>query len=379
MDVICFSHLRWNFVYQRPQHLLTRFSGQRRVFYIEEPVFGSEKNEYTLTPDKDYPNVYIIVPYISLTDPGNEHQFILRELLNILIEKENIQSYFCWYYSPMALTWSDHLSPALIVYDCMDELSAFKFAPVELKNIEKKLLETADVVFTGGRSLFEAKKSLHKNIFCFPSSIDKAHFSQARNIQTDPPDQEAIPQPRLGFFGVIDERLDIELIDKLSDLRPAWQIILVGPVVKIDPATLPKKTNIHYLGGKNYKELPAYLAGWDIAMLPFAKNESTRFISPTKTPEYLAGGKPVISTSIQDVVNTYWIDGLVDIADTAEEFVAAVEFFLHQDMPEERLRKADLFLKTISWDDTYQEMAEKIDDALTRKSNLLNLKKTQYV
>src|SRR5690606_6114284 len=143
-----------------------------------------------------------------------------------------------------------------------------------LKNIENDLLAIADVVFTGGRSLFEAKKSLHKNIFCFPSSIDKEHFSSARTIDTEPEDQKSIPHPRLGFFGVIDERLDIDIIEKLATFRPDWQIVLVGPVVKIDPATLPKKPNIHYLGGKDYKDLPAYLAGWDIALLPFAKNES---------------------------------------------------------------------------------------------------------
>ena len=379
MDLICFSHLRWNFVFQRPQHLMTRFSLNSRVYYVEEPIFDSIKNEYAILQDPDYNNIFIVVPHITPDTPLSERSLILKKLVDSLIINENIGSFISWYYSPMALAWTDHLDSALIVYDCMDELSAFKFAPTDLKNIEKDLMNRADVVFTGGRSLFEAKKTLHANIFCFPSSIDKEHFSQARTILWEPADQQAIPPPRLGFFGVIDERLDIDLIDKLAAARPDWHIVLVGPVVKIDPAMLPQKDNIHYLGGKNYKELPAYLAGWDIAILPFAKNESTQFISPTKTPEYLAGGKPVISTSITDVVNPYGINGLVEIADTAEEFIGAAEKLLGEDSGDQRTIKADHFLANISWDITYKEMAEVLEQTLKSKTIFLTLKKPQHV
>lgn len=378
MDLICFSHLRWNFVFQRPQHLLIKFSKHHRVFYIEEPVYNSERNGYTIQTDQEHPNISILVPQISAGTPVHEHQLILKEVVNEVLREEAIESYICWYYSPMAFDWSNHLSPALIVYDCMDELSAFKFAPAELKSIEKELMKMADIVFTGGRSLFDAKKMYHKNIYCFPSSIDRAHFARSRTICTDPEDQQLIPHPRLGFFGVIDERLDIDLINRLSTLKPDWHIVLVGPVVKIDPATLPVKSNVHYLGGKDYKDLPAYLAGWDIALLPFAKNESTKFISPTKTPEYLAGGKPVISTSITDVVNPYGIAGLVEIADTAEGFLLAAEDFLKNDVPEKRIQKADRFLANISWDKTFREMAGIIDEMLQKKTIHLTQKK-QYV
>ncbi len=379
MDLICFSHLRWNFVFQRPQHLLTRFSNDRRVYYVEEPIFNAIKNEYTIQQDPAYPNVFIVIPQVSVDTPVEERNLILKELIDSLIVNENIETYFIWYYSPMALAWSDHLDPEMIVYDCMDELSAFKFAPADLKNIEKELMRISNIVFTGGRSLFEAKKTLHQNIFCFPSSIDKEHFAQARSVNVDPADQESIPHPRLGFFGVIDERLDIDLLDKLSDLRPDWHIVLVGPVVKIDPASLPQKQNIHYLGGKNYKELPAYLSGWDIALLPFAKNESTQFISPTKTPEYLAGGKPVISTSITDVVNPYGINGLVEIADSAEDFICAAERLLNEDSKVERIKKADHFLANISWDQTYREMAGLLKETLKGKTIFITINKTQYV
>ncbi len=379
MELICFSHIRWNFVFQRPQHLLTRFSKHHHVYFVEEPIFNASKNEYKMEQSEDYPNVFIVVPHLTDETSVDSRNLILKELLNSLIINEDIGKFVSWYYSPMALAWSDHLSPELIVYDCMDELSAFKFAPAELKNIEKELMSLADIVFTGGRSLFEAKKHLHHNIFCFPSSIDKAHFSLARIINEEPGDQKSIPHPRLGFFGVIDERLDIDLIDKISDLRLDWHIILVGPVVKIDPATLPQKKNIHYLGGKNYKELPVYLAGWDIAILPFAKNESTRFISPTKTPEYLAGGKPVISTSITDVVNPYAINGLVEIGDTAEDFILAAEGIFKNDIPEVRIKNADQFLLNNSWDETWKEMNRTIKETLERKEQFLNPKKTAYV
>lgn len=375
MDLICFSHLRWHFVFQRPQHLMIRFSKFKRVYFIEEPILNWTVNEYKIVKDSDHPNVHIIVPHISADVSIPERNSILKELLNTLIKNEKIENYISWYYSPLALLWSRHLSPQVVIYDCMDELSAFKFAPVELKDTERELMKLADIVFTGGRSLFEAKKWLHQNIFCFPSSIDKTHFEQARTINTDPEDQHLIPHPRLGFFGVIDERLDIDLIDKISNLKPDWQIVLVGPVVKIDPATLPQKRNIHYLGGKQYKDLPAYLAGWDIALLPFAKNESTQFISPTKTPEYLAGGKPVISTSITDVVNPYGKEDLVKIADTAEEFVLAVEEFLNTDDPEKRIQKADLFLANISWDQTFIEMSNIIEEKLLENTSSLTPKK----
>jgi UDP-galactopyranose mutase len=366
-------------VFQRPQHLLTRFSKDYRVYFVEEPIFNAARNEYIIDQNKDHPNLFVVVPHIKTGTPEEERNLIMKELMNELILKENMNHYISWYYSPMSLYWSEHLSPEMIVYDCMDELSAFKFAPIELKKKEIELMGLADVVFTGGRTLFEAKKHAHPNIFCFPSSIDKDHFSLARTMDVEPHDQKGISHPRLGFFGVIDERLDIELIEKLSKLRPDWDIILVGPIIKIDPATLPQRQNIHYLGGKDYKELPAYLSGWDIAILPFAKNESTRFISPTKTPEYLAGGKPVISTSITDVVNPYGLKGLVEIADTAEEFIAAAEGIFQNDVPLKRIQKADDFLANISWDETWKEMNNIIEATMNRKLLSNNLKKTQYV
>lgn len=360
-DLVCLSHLRWDFVYQRPQHLLSRFARQRRVFFVEEPVFGGA---LYLDVSRRDDGVYVVVPHLPHNSDGAELDSVMRGMLKRLYQDYQINEHVLWYYTPMAMGWTADLQPLAVIYDCMDELSGFKNAPQALRERERELLQGADVVFTGGQSLYEAKRDQHKNIYAFPSSIDVTHFAQARGIKEDPADQASIPHPRLGFCGVIDERMDIELLDGIAEARPDWHLVVIGPVVKIDPQELPRRDNIHYLGSKSYKELPAYLGGWDVALLPFARNESTRFISPTKTPEYLAAGKPVVSTSIRDVVRPYGNLGLVRIADRTEEFVAAIEAAMKDDAAV-RLREVDKFLAQNSWDRTWKRMTELIEDAIT--------------
>jgi glycosyltransferase involved in cell wall biosynthesis len=363
-DIICFCHLRWNFVYQRPQHLLSRFARDHRVFLIEEPVYDEQAEYLEITQDADS-QVWVIVPHLQT---GRADDLIAQtRLLNSLLATMNITQYLLWYYSPMALAWSDHLKPVLVVYDCMDELSAFKFAPPELVKWERNLFKHADIVFTGGFSLYQKKRHFHPHVFPVPSSIDKEHFGIARTEVQQPDDQASIPHPRLGFYGVIDERLDIELVKALAEQRPDWHFILIGPVVKINPDSLPQANNIHYLGGKQYKELPQYLAGWDIAIMPFAINESTQFISPTKTPEYLAGGKPVISTAIKDVVTPYGDRGLVHIAATPAIFIAAAEAILIKKDYDSWLAQTDAYLADISWDKTWLSMQVLINKSIKSK------------
>jgi glycosyltransferase involved in cell wall biosynthesis len=378
MDIICFSHLRWNFVYQRPQHLLSRFAKQFRVFFIEEPVFDTSK--VYLSTSRSNEGIWVIVPHLSA---GMDEMNIYEKqetLLQDLFRYSLISKYIFWYYTPMALSISRSFTPELIVYDCMDELSAFKNAPDALKLNEAELMSKADIVFTGGQSLYEAKKNLHSNIHAFPSSIDKDHFAKARSFEKDPVDQLSIPHPRIGFFGVIDERMDIVLLDEIVRKKPGWHFILVGPVVKIDPATLPRYSNIHYLGGKSYQELPFYLAGWDVAIMPFALNESTRFISPTKTPEYLAGGKPVVSTAIHDVVNPYGANGLVYIAKDADDFIQGIESEMNMRDSQVWLKMTDAFLARNSWDNTAEKMIFHINTSLgKKKQDTLTHKDEAYV
>ncbi len=363
-DLICLSHLRWDFVYQRPQHLISRFARERRVFFVEEPTFEDGPARLDLSPREG--GLIIATPRLPHGIGQQEAEAAQRSLLDGLIHEQGIAQFVLWYYTPMALGFSDHLEPLAIVFDAMDELSAFLGAPPLLLEREAELLKKADLVFTGGYSIYEAKKDRAARVYPFPSSVDVPHFAAARQPQADPEDQAAIPHPRLGFFGVIDERFDIELVRGIAEARPEWHLVMLGPVVKIDPASLPHLPNVHYPGGKKYTELPAYIAGWDVALLPFARNESTRFISPTKTPEYLAAGKPVISTPIRDVIRPYGDGGLVQIAETVAEFVAAIERALQEDRAV-RLSKVDPFLAQLSWERTWAEMRDLINTlVLTR-------------
>jgi UDP-galactopyranose mutase len=365
LDLVCLSHLRWNFVFQRPQHLLTRAAVQRRVFYVEEPILTeADGPSLKLTSSSGVTVVTPVLP--SRLGSGPERDAALRRLLDECLARHDVRRFVLWYYTPMALPFSRHLSPELLVYDCMDELSAFAGAPPAMRAFEAELFARADVVFTGGRSLYEAKRAFHANVHAMPSSVDVGHFAQARQVSSEPPDQAGLARPRLGYFGVIDERMDLALLAAVADARPDWQIVMVGPVVKIDPASLPRRDNLHFLGAKAYGELPQYIAFWNVALMPFARNESTRFISPTKTPEYLAAGKPVVSTSIRDVVRPYGRRGLVRIADEPAAFVQACDEAMAED-PLMRMPMADAFLETTSWDRTWSRMCNLMARALERK------------
>ena len=373
--LICFSHLRWDFVFQRPQHLMTRFAANRSVIFFEEPL-GAETGTSRLDIRTDVTSgVVIATPRLSegLSEPDREHE-ITRLLMEVVAERK-IEKPIVWYYTPMMLSFSRPLAQkaSAVVYDCMDELSNFKFAPERLRDLERDLVGLADVVFTGGYSLYEAKRGWHVNIHPFPSSVDRAHFAKARTLtQADQPaDQKNLPAPRMGFYGVIDERMDLELVAALADAHPKWSIVMVGPVVKINEADLPRRDNISYLGGKSYLELPVYLSGWDVALMPFAINESTRFISPTKTPEYLAGGKPVVSTAIVDVRRHYGDLEGVAVCDTHAEFIAACEkaLTLPRSPGSPWLKAVDTALADLSWDNTQRRMGSLLDEAIVRKAS----------
>jgi len=353
-------------VYQRPQHLMSRAALHANVFYIEEPLF-EDIAEPVLRVEPTPCGVTVITPLLPFaTTNAFASQ---RELLKQWLDRRRLTNLAAWYYTPMALLFSDHLETEVTIYDCMDQLSAFQGAPPELIEQERRLFRAADVVFTGGRSLFEEKRSEHANVHLFPSSVDRAHFATGREAQFDPTDQAAIAHPRIGFFGVLDERLDRELLREAAAREPGWQFVMIGPVVKIREEDLPRAANIHYLGQKSYAELPLYLAHWDVAMLPFAQNASTRFISPTKTPEYLSAGKPVVSTPIHDVVEPYGRLGLVKIAANAEQFCEAVRGLLQSNSPG-WLPAVDEFLRLTSWDETFQGMWQQVMK-LQNKRNLI--------
>lgn len=356
--MIVFSHLRWNFVYQRPQHLMSRLAKHYRVIFFEEPQYS--QGPARLEISEPAPDLIVCCPHTSVEAPGfhDDQLPVLRKLLDELVLEQRITDAIAWLYTPMALPLAESVAPRAIVYDCMDELSAFLNAPRQLLQRESALLKAADVVFTGGPSLYRSKKLRHDKVYCFPSSVEQAHFAQARDPAIEHTEQGSLPRPRLGFFGVIDERLDLKLIERLADERPSWQIVMVGPVAKIDRDVLPVRPNIHYYGQRDYAELPKFLAGWDVCLLPFAINAATKFISPTKTLEYMAAGKPIVSSPVTDVVEPY--KGLVYEGASAAAFIRSCGKALAL-TPEALAALADRMSVTVSktsWDSTAEKMRE---------------------
>ena len=371
--IVVFSHLRWDFVYQRPQQLLSRLARQFEIVFVEEPVPRAAAAR--LERIDAAPGVEVLRPHLTGHAPGfhDDHVAELRHLLAVHLARRRLQEYWLWFYTPMALPCAADLAPVGVVYDCMDELSAFLHAPPQLLPREAMLFEMADLVFTGGASLYEAKRHRHARVHCFPSSVDAAHFSGGRRRAAAPgadvgATREARP-PRLGFFGVIDERLDLALVGGLATLHPSWSIEMVGPVVKIDPAALPMAPNLRWLGQRPYEDLPDLVAQWDVCLLPFALNESTRFISPTKTLEYLAADRPVVSTPITDVARQY--AHVVAIADGLPAFAAACEAALRAG-PAERSAQQALRAQVVaatSWDATAASMGREMAQVLAGRQD----------
>lgn len=366
--IVCLSHLRWNFVFQRPQHLMARFARTRPVLYFEEslpaePGAGMGLDLRTCAAT----GVTVATPRIPDGLEGGSRDAVLGQLLEEAVNALQLSRPVLWCYTPMMWPVGRQLETAAVVYDCMDELANFRFAPPELMGLERDLLAAADVVFTGGYSLYEAKKHLHPNIHPFPSSVDREHFARAR---ARPPGGQK--RPKLGFFGVIDERMDLALLEVMADARPGYDFEIVGPVAKISTDDLPVRENLSYPGQKGYDELPECLARWDVALMPFAINESTRFISPTKTPEYLAAGRPVVSTPIRDVVRHYGDLMAVRIAADAPAFIRACDEALAMIAGSGRWREeVDEALSTLSWDQTHLRMSAMVDSAIAARARPL--------
>jgi len=368
--LVVFSHLPWNSIFQRPQQILSRIASRRLVIYVEEPAY----EEYPASfweRSRPMENVLVCRPHI----PAPRFSFqreqipILRDLVEELLDEEGAADHMAWIYTPMAAPLLEALDSRAVVYDCMDELSLFRNAPRKIRRYEAELLRQCDLVFTGGPSLYRQKEGRHPNVHCFPSSVEAAHFGQARRELSEPDDQRDLGRPRLGYFGAIDERIDFGLLDDLAASHPDWQVVMIGPVVKIEAADLPRHPNLHYLGSRDYAELPRYLAGWDVCLLPFARNDATRFISPTKTLEYMAAERPIVSTPITDVAEPY--GDIVYLGDTAGDFVRACERALDAS-PAERARRTERMrevLATTSWDATVRQMEDLVGEAIRQRQD----------
>lgn len=367
--IFVYSHLRWGFVFQRPQHVMSRLAERHPVVFVEEPVF--DPGPAHLAHSTPCANVRVITPHTPLAAPGyNDAQCrVVAPLLRNWREAEGLGEGVAWFYTPMALGMLAGATPELVVYDCMDELSAFLNAPAELRAKERELFARADLVFTGGPSLYRAKAAQHPRVYCFPSSVDVEHYAEARQPGHDHETQRALPRPRLGYLGVIDERLDLDLLRELAARRPDWQIVMAGPVVKIADGSLPRAPNIHYLGQQPYAALPALCAGWDVCLLPFALNDATRYISPTKTLEYLAAGRPVVSTGVADVVELY--GSAVAIGHNIDDFISACDRALEDPvLRESHADAARAVLARTSWNRTVSRMRRLLSATRPRRAAL---------
>lgn len=344
-DMVVFCHLRWQFVYQRPQHLISRMSKSMKVLLIEEPIAYDSQEENTANLLVINDNLHILQPRVKS----------IEAIVNVLpqyIKNKNVS--IGWFYSASFSPLLDSFQFETIIYDCMDELTLFKGAPEHLIHHEKYLIANADIIFTGGKSLYESKKQDHHNVYCFPSSVDESHFAQALNGIEVPADISSLEAPVVGYCGVIDERIDLKLLHETALKLPKVYFVMIGPLAKINEADLPKEENIYYLGMRSYNELPHYIKGFDIAMMPFALNDATKYISPTKTLEYMAAGKPIISTKIKDVVRDY--SDCVTLVETADDFCDAITLLFDKRANSHTATKYTEILKNTSWDNTANKM-----------------------
>ncbi|MFN3651796.1 MAG: glycosyltransferase [Armatimonadota bacterium] len=367
--MVVHCHLRWDGVWQRPQQILSRMAARRRILFIEEPFPHLQPGETPRVDVREQDGITIVQPWVPhqeehLPQVSATNQQLIRDLVAPIIRDRGFGGGIRWHYAPMAIYLADLSDSHTVVYDCMDELSAFRGAPPALVECERQLMGQADVMFTGGLSMWLNKRQHHGNCHRFDSGVDVSHFQQATQEETEiPEDVRNLPHPVIGYYGVIDERMDYDAIRALSEAFPEGSIVLVGPVTKVDPAELPKADNIHYVGQRTYAQLPGYLKSFDVALVPFADNEATRFLSPTKTLEYFAGLKPVVSSPVKDVVENY--ADIVRIARTPQEYVQAVRAALAEDNSD-RARRGLEKAQEKTWDAIVSQMEEHLEEAVRR-------------
>ncbi len=370
LPILVHCHLRWDGVWQRPQQLMSRMARRRKIGFLEEPIF-LQNGEQPYLHVRESQGVTIAQPHVPPQDEwlpqvSESNQRIIRELVQPFIREHGFTNGIRWHYAPMAIYLQELQQPAAVVYDCMDELSAFRGAPPALVQCERQLMSQADLMFTGGLSMYLNKREHHGNCHRFDSGVDLEHFAQATEPMTPVPDDARdSPRPILGYYGVIDERMDYDAIRALSAAFPEGTVKLVGPVTKVDPAELPQAPNIVYVGQRSYADLPRYLKAFDVALVPFADSSATRFLSPTKTLEYFAGRKPVVSSPINDIVENY--ADTVWIARNPEEYVASVREALSGNNGE-RLERGIGYAREKTWDAIVQQMESLLMDTVSQKS-----------
>ncbi|HKP92663.1 MAG TPA: glycosyltransferase [Chthoniobacterales bacterium] len=373
--IIVHSHLGWDWVWQRPQQFLSRFSKRHPILFIEAPYPSAKASvaRATLREISDYPNIIVLqmeMPAARWNDGAwvdKKRRQLVQSVLAGPLGKR-FESPVQWFYDPMAVTaFAGHLNERAIVYDCMDELSLFRGSPPELVRRERELLAVADVVFAGGPKIWRAKREFNKNCFSFGCGVDAKHFARARNPELPVPQDIADrPHPVYGYVGVVDERIDYDLLAALAD-HGDGSVVIVGPSTKVDPATFPQRPNLYWLGGRDYSELPAYAKGFDVCLMPFAINDATAFINPTKALEYMGTGRPIVSTAIDDVVDQF--SEVVAIARDHTDFILKARASAARP-DERRIRRGLALVRRNSWESIVRQLEQHIAETLASKRAL---------
>jgi protoporphyrinogen oxidase/glycosyltransferase involved in cell wall biosynthesis len=365
-ELVVFSHARWDVGYRRPQQVLSRLARRFRVLFVEEPEYASGDPRGELHAPQN--GITVLTPHTPLTAPGfHDDQIpLLQKLVGQALAREGFRDYGAWLYTPMALPLLPKLSPRIVVYDCMDELAASRGAPRQLVQRENALMRIANVVIAGGPGLFEARRTRHPNLHLVPGSVDREHFTRGADASCAHPEVRALSRPRVGYVGILDERLDLALLRAMAACRPEWEICLVGPVRDVECAALPHLPNVHYFGQRGYAELPAFLAGFDVALLPFVQSEATRFVGPSKALEYMAAERPIVATPVGDVKRLY--QDVVRFGDTPDAFIAACDAALVEPAAARNARIADMrrIVAGTSWDETARDIARLVETASLR-------------
>ena len=381
--IIALCHLSWDWVWQRPQQFLSRLAKTHPVLFVETYCADTPTTTVTLRSPDAHPNVTICQMHLPASR-WNDGKFIDRERRRALRRtlSNELEGRFddaiLWFNDPMAVTaFAGHLDEALIVYDCMDELSQFKGAPPALIEREYELLEVADVVFCGGRKMRDKRLPFNSNSHFYGTGVDIRHFGAALspNLAVDP-EIAALKGPVLGYFGVVDERIDYELLGALADANPHWHVVMVGPTTKVDPATFPKRANLHFIGGRPYAQLPAITKGFSVCLMPFARNEATEYINPTKALEYMATGRPVVSTALDEVKSNF--SGVARIARTQSEFIAMCQSEV-ESPSDTRIARGIKLAGENTWDAIVGKMERHVADALIAKTENIPTEVTNIV
>ncbi|RYD58215.1 MAG: glycosyltransferase family 1 protein [Sphingobacteriales bacterium] len=362
-NIICFSPIRWNQKDQRPQQIMRRLSQYSMVHFIEEPVYDATEAYLSHTVVAEH--IHVFTPHLPGGISEEKCQTLQRALLDQFMRDCNFADYTFWYATPVAFAYSKHYCPSVIVYDCLEDIWSLKLPAEKLHDLEQQLLDRADLVFTSSHTQYWNKKDRNNNVHLLPATIDRAHFDCARGKVSEAEEQEHIPYPRLGYMGIVDDRLDTQLLADIADTRPDWHIVLVGPTAKMNAAQLPQRANIHYLGNKPYADLPSYLTGWTAAIMPIQEKSHMTSGLSFKTAECLAAGLPVIATPVKAIAAQYEKENLVMKANSAAEFVAATEAILFDGAADRSwMERVNNFLDMSSRDAVTNEILNRLKETM---------------